>query len=44
MIYLQHKENKTLIASTTYPKRNAENYIELTKEEYDALQAEAAIE
>lgn len=42
MIYLQHITNGTLVASTTYPKRNKEDYREITKEEYEKLMAELA--
>lgn len=48
MVYLQHITNGTLVASTTYPKQNVEDYRELTKEEYEeliaAMEAAAAVE
>lgn len=37
MIYLQHITQGFLIASTSYPKNNKEDYRELTKEEYEEL-------
>ena len=38
MIYLQHINNLSLVATTAYPD-NRENYKELTKQEYDELLA-----
>ena len=43
MIYLQHINNLSLVATTVYPD-NRENYKELTKQEYDELLAAAAKE
>lgn len=40
MVYLQHK-NGSLVASTTYPIRNREDYTEISEEEYNELMRKA---